>query len=90
MIALTPEQEAFCAALEQHEPEIQRTILRNWGRLFLSRDAEDMGCLLGDVENHPVLGNARDIRTSKLKYISEGLGIAVTKNTIYILKDKAA
>lgn len=73
-------------ALQAQNPNLEQvTILRNWVELTLRTGAI---ILCGDVENHPRLGNATDIRTTRVRYLNETIGLAVTKNTIYILKDK--
>jgi hypothetical protein len=66
---------------EIEPPEPPPVILHNWILLM-------NGCLWGDVENHPTLGNAKDVRTSKVQYMDEMLGIARTRNTTYILRNK--
>lgn len=72
---------------QQTEKERQVVILRRWYIHPLSHDPAHPS-LGGNVENHPRLGSGKNCRTTPCSYLNETLGIAVTKNTVYILKDK--
>lgn len=44
------------------------------------------GYLYGEyVENHPHLGNGRDVYTTAITYFNRECGIAATRNTVYVL-----
>jgi len=73
--------------LQALEPTFHVVILRNWYPHPFSKDPEHPR-LFGDVENHPRLGRAQNVTTTSCKYLNETIGIAVTKNTVYILQDK--
>lgn len=67
---------------KEEYPRQNKVILRNWYYM------ESWNKLLGDVENHPRLGDQSNVTTSLVQYIAKDETWAVTKNTFYILKDK--
>lgn len=63
-------------------PEAPPTILYQW---FLMPNGRIMA---GRFEDHPCMGSGKNIVTSKIQYLDEVIGIARSKNTTYILRDK--
>jgi hypothetical protein len=48
----------------------------------------------GNVVNHPKLGsppmdNQHIIKTTRISYFNQEVGIAISRNTVYVLRDKA-
>jgi len=63
-------------------PEPPPCILFGWimrpdGRIYADR-----------VENHPRIGTGERVLTSVIVYINETLGVAASKQTAYVLRDK--
>lgn len=73
-------QEKMVERLAADKP-LQRARLVNWAHTWGNR-------LHGDVRDHPQLGDEDEVVTTPWTYLNETLGIAVTKNTIYLLSKK--
>jgi hypothetical protein len=72
------------APVETEGPEEPPVILRQWRYSLTGRH------LVGYVYNHPTLpcADGKRIRTSRLVWVREDVGLAQTLNTLYVLRDR--
>lgn len=73
----------------QEKPKVEEVIsekppiiLKNWHWYC-------EGHLRGNAYGHPNFPDGEMVITSPVQYINEAIGIARTRNTVYILRDKA-
>lgn len=68
-------------------PDRPPVILQQWDYARSSREQ-----LVGYVYNHPDprFADGKRVRTSRLVWIREDVGLAQTLNTLYVLRDRAA
>jgi len=83
---LAPEQTTVPARVESGQPEPPPVILQWWRYSRSSREQ-----LVGYVYNHPNprFADGKRIRTSRLVWVREDVGLAQTLNTLYVLRDRA-
>lgn len=67
-----------------HDPKLIRTLLDDWYKF----PSGGMQRLYGYCTHHPRLPNGW-VTTSPLRYFNREVGLAVTRNTIYILLKEA-
>jgi hypothetical protein len=74
------------ARVQPEHPERPPVILRRWRYSRFNPEQ-----LVGDVYNHPNprIPDGKRIRTSRLVWLREDLGLAQTLNTLYVLRDRA-
>jgi hypothetical protein len=74
------------ARVQSGHPERPLVILQRWRYSRSSREQ-----LVGYVYNHPNsrFADGKLIRTSRLVWIREDVGLAQTLNTLYVLRDRA-
>ena len=72
--------------VQSGHPERPPVILQQWRYSRWSREQ-----LVGYVYNHPNprFADGKWIRTSRLVWIREDVGLAQTLNTLYVLRDRA-
>ena len=74
------------APVEVERPDRPPVILQRWDYARSGREQ-----LVGYVYNHPNPGfpDGNRVRTSRLVWIREDVGLAQTLNTLYVLRDRA-
>jgi len=84
---LTQELKPAPARVQSGHPERPPVILQQWR--YSSSDREQ---LVGYVYNHPNprFADGKRIRTSRVVWIREDVGLAQTLNTLYVLRDRAS
>jgi hypothetical protein len=72
--------------IQAEPPERPPVILQRWRYSRVSREQ-----LVGYVYNHPNprFADGKWIRTSRIVWIREDVGLAQTLNTLYVLRDRA-
>ena len=85
-MSLAQEPRTAPARVQPEHPERPPVILQRWRYSRTSREQ-----LVGDVYNHPNpwIADGKRIRTSRLVWIREDIGLAQTVNTLYVLRDRA-
>ena len=82
---LTQEPRTAPTRVQSADPERPPVILQRWRYSRSNREQ-----LVGYVYNHPNprFADGRRIRTSRLVWIREDVGLAQTQNTLYVLRDR--
>ena len=83
---LEPDLGIAPARVQPEHPERPPVILRRWSYSLFNPEQ-----LVGNVYNHPNprIADGKRIRTSRLLWLREDLGLAQTLNTLYVLRDQA-
>jgi hypothetical protein len=85
-MSLAQEPRTEPARVQPEHPERPPVILRQWSYSRFNREQ-----LVGNVYNHPNprIADGKRIRTSRLVWLREDIGLAQTLNTLYVLRDPA-
>lgn len=85
-MSLAQKPEAAPAHIQSGDAERPPVILQRWRYSTFNPDQ-----LVGNVYNHPNprITDGKRIRTSRLLWLREDLGLAQTINTLYVLRDRA-
>ena len=83
---LSPDFRAAPARVQSEQPERPPVILQQW--CYARWNGRQ---LVGRVYNHPNprVTDGKWIRTSRVVWIREDIGLAQTLNTLYVLRDRA-